>query len=198
MSVYEKLKTLGITLPELARPGAVYIPFVRTGNLVYVSGHIARREGKPWVGQLGAGLTTDEGKTAARAIAVELMGTLQAAVGDLDRIARIVKLMVLGKSAPTFTGQHLVAQGASELMIEDQVLYPALVQANGGEFALLSKARAEHVELRRLVSRIRSRVFDEHTVCAFVALLREHLEREIHGVFALAEELIPQDTLVRM
>ena len=83
-------------------------------------------------------------------------------------------------------------------MIEDQVLYPALVQANGGKFALLSKARAEHVELRRLVSRIRSRVFDEHTVCAFVALLREHLEREIHGVFALAEELIPQDTLVRM
>src|SRR5437762_2742926 len=118
MSVYEKLKTLGITLPELARPGAVYVPFVRTGNLVYVSGHIARREGKPWVGQLGAGLTTDEGKAAARAIAVELMGTLQAAVGDLDRIARIVKLMVLVNSAPTFTEQHLVANGASELLAE--------------------------------------------------------------------------------
>ena len=118
MSVYEKLKTLGITLPELARPGAVYVPFVRTGNLIYVSGHIARREGKPWVGQLGAGLTTDEGKTAARAIAVELMGTLQAAVGDLDRIARIVKLMVLVNSAPTFTEQHLVANGASELLVQ--------------------------------------------------------------------------------
>src|SRR5258706_14332733 len=85
MSVYEKLKSLGITLPELARPGAVYVPFVRTGNLVYVSGHIARKEGKPWVGQLGAGLTTDEGKAAARTIAAELMGTLHAAVGDLDR-----------------------------------------------------------------------------------------------------------------
>jgi len=118
MSVYEKLKTLGITLPELARPGAVYVPFVRTGNLVYVSGHIARKEGKPWVGQLGAGLTTDEGKAAARAIAVELMGTLQAAVGDLDRIARIVKLMVLVNSAPTFTEQHLVANGASELLVQ--------------------------------------------------------------------------------
>ena len=118
MSVYEKLKTLGITLPELARPGAVYVPFVRTGNLVYVSGHIARREGKPWVGQLGAGLRTDEGKAAARAIAVELMGTLQAAVGDLDRIARIVKLMVLVNSAPTFTEQHLVANGASELLVQ--------------------------------------------------------------------------------
>jgi enamine deaminase RidA (YjgF/YER057c/UK114 family) len=118
MSVYERLKSQGITLPELARPGAVYVPFVRTGNLVYVSGHIARKEGKPWVGQLGAGLTTDEGRVAARAIAVELMGTLHAAVGDLDRIARIVKLMVLVNSAPTFTEQHLVANGASELLVE--------------------------------------------------------------------------------
>ena len=118
MSVYEKLKSQGITLPELPRPGAVYVPFVRTGNLVYVSGHIARKEGKPWVGQLGAGLTTDEGKAAARAIAVELMGTLHAAVGDLDRIARIVKLMVLVNSAPTFTEQHLVANGASELLVQ--------------------------------------------------------------------------------
>ena len=58
MSVYDTLKTLGITLPELARPGAVYVPFVRAGNLVYVSGHIARKNGEPWVGQLGGGLTT--------------------------------------------------------------------------------------------------------------------------------------------
>ena len=118
MSAYEKLKTLGIRLPELARPGAVYVPVVRTGSLVYVSGHIARKEGKPWVGQLGAGLTTGEGKAAARAIAVELMGTLHAAVGDLDRITRIVKLMVLVNSAPTFTEQHLVANGASELLVQ--------------------------------------------------------------------------------
>ncbi|HEY2943309.1 MAG TPA: RidA family protein [Vicinamibacteria bacterium] len=118
MSAYEKLKSLGITLPEPTRPGAVYVPFVRTGNLLYVSGHIARREGRPWVGQLGAGLTTDEGKAAARAIAIELMGTLQAAVGDLDRVARIVKLMVLVNSAPTFTEQHLVANGASELLVQ--------------------------------------------------------------------------------
>ena len=118
MSAYEKLKTLGIRLPELARPGAVYVPFVRTGNLVYVSGHIARKEGKPWVGQLGAGLTTDDGKAAARGIAIELMGTLHAAVGDLDRLSRIVKLLVLVNSAPTFTEQHLVANGASELLVQ--------------------------------------------------------------------------------
>jgi hemerythrin-like domain-containing protein len=83
-------------------------------------------------------------------------------------------------------------------MIEDQVLYPALVQANGGVFPLLRKAQAEHVELRGLMTRIRSGAFDEHTVGAFAALLRQHLEREIHGVFALAEDLIPQETLARM
>ena len=83
-------------------------------------------------------------------------------------------------------------------MIEDRVLYPALVQANEGEFPLLRKARAEHVELRRLVTRLRSGVFDEHTVCAFVGLLRDHLEREIHGIFALAEDLIPPETLAQM
>lgn len=118
MSVYDRLKTLGINLPELTRPGAAYVPFVRTGNLVYVSGHIARKDGEPWVGQLGAGLTTAEGQAAARAIAVELMGTLHAAVGNLDRIARIVKLMTLVNSTPTFTEQHLVANGASELLVQ--------------------------------------------------------------------------------
>jgi len=118
MSVYDRLKTLGLTLPDLAKPGAAYVPFVRTGNLVYVSGHIARKNGEPWVGQLGAGLTTADGQAAARAIAIELMGTLHAAVEDLDRIARIVKLMVLVNSTPAFTEQHLVANGASELLVQ--------------------------------------------------------------------------------
>jgi enamine deaminase RidA (YjgF/YER057c/UK114 family) len=118
MSVYERLKTLGITLPELARPGGAYVPFVRTGNLVFVSGHIARKDGEPWVGQLGAGLTTADGQAAARAIAIELLGTLHAAVGNLDKVARIVKLMALVNSTPTFTEQHLVANGASELLVQ--------------------------------------------------------------------------------
>ena len=118
MAVYDRLKTLGITLPELAGAGAVYVPFVRTGNLVFVSGHIARRDGEPWVGQLGAGLVTADGQAAARAIAIELLGTLHAAVGDLDRITRIVKLMTLVNSAPSFTEQHLVANGASELLVQ--------------------------------------------------------------------------------
>jgi enamine deaminase RidA (YjgF/YER057c/UK114 family) len=116
MSVYDKLKELGITLPPVAKPAAAYVPFVRTGNLVFVSGHIARREGKPVVGQLGRTLTTADGQAAARGVAIDLMGTLQAAVdGDLNRVRRIVKLMSLVNSSPDFTEHHLVTNGASEL-----------------------------------------------------------------------------------
>ena len=118
MSVYDKLKQLGINLPPVATPAAAYVPFVRTGNLVFISGHIAKRDGKPWVGQLGKTLKTEEGQAAARAIAVDLMGTLHAAVGDLNQVRRIVKLMSLVNSAPDFTEHHLVTNGASELFGE--------------------------------------------------------------------------------
>jgi enamine deaminase RidA (YjgF/YER057c/UK114 family) len=118
VSVYDKLKSLNITLPQVAPPAAAYVPFVRTGNLVFVSGHIAKKDGKPWTGQLGTDFTTAQGKEAARAVAIDLMGTLQAAVGDLNHVKRIVKLMILVNSAPTFTEHHLVANGASELFGE--------------------------------------------------------------------------------
>jgi len=118
MSVYDKLAQLGITLPPVAVPAAAYVPFVRTGNLVFISGHIARREGKPWVGQLGGSMATEEGQAAARAIAIDLMGTLHAAVGDLNKVTRIVKVMSLVNSTPTFTEQHLVTNGASALLGE--------------------------------------------------------------------------------
>ena len=118
MSVQARLQALGITLPPVSVPAAAYVPFVRTGQLVFLSGHIARRDGKPWVGQLGLTMTTDEGKAAARAIAIDLLGTLQAAVGNLDEVTRIVKLMSLVNSTPTFTEQHLVTNGCSELLGE--------------------------------------------------------------------------------
>jgi enamine deaminase RidA (YjgF/YER057c/UK114 family) len=119
MSIAARLQELGITLPPLATPAAAYVPFVRTGNLVFVSGHIARRDGKPWVGQLGLTMATAEGQQAARAIAVDLLGTLNAAVGgDLSRVKRIVKVMSLVNSANTFTEQHLVTNGASELLVQ--------------------------------------------------------------------------------
>ncbi len=117
VSVKARLQALGITLPPLAVPAAAYVPFVRTGDLVFVSGHIARRDGKPWVGQLGLTMTTDEGKAAARAVAIDLLGTLAAALdGDLDRVVRIVKVLSLVNSTPAYTEQHLVTNGCSELI----------------------------------------------------------------------------------
>jgi enamine deaminase RidA (YjgF/YER057c/UK114 family) len=118
MSIYEKLKTLNIVLPEVTPPAAAFVPFLRTGNLVYLSGHIAKRDGKPWTGQLGGDVTTEDGQRAARAVAVDLLGTLNAALGDLNKVSRIVKVMVLVNSASTFTEQHLVANGASQLFEE--------------------------------------------------------------------------------
>jgi len=119
VSVYEKLKALNIELPAVATPAAAYVMFVQTGNTVYLSGHIAKKDGKPWVGQLGKNIDTEEGKAAARAVAIDLMGTLQAACGgDLSRVKRVVKLMSLVNSTPDFTEQHLVTNGASELIGE--------------------------------------------------------------------------------
>ncbi|MDA8456326.1 RidA family protein [Acidovorax sp. GBBC 3334] len=119
MSIYDKLTALQITLPPVATPAAAYVPFVQTGNLVFLSGHIARKDGKPWVGQFGRDISTEEGKAAARAVAIDLMGTLHAATGgDLNRVQRIVKVMSLVNSTGDFTEQHLVTNGASELLGE--------------------------------------------------------------------------------
>jgi len=117
-TVYDRLKALNIELPPLAVPAAAYVPFVRTGNLIFISGHIAKKDGKPWVGQLGRDVDTVVGRAAARAIAIDLMGTLHAAVGDLGKVTRIVKLMSLVNSTPDFTEQHLVTNGCSELIGE--------------------------------------------------------------------------------
>lgn len=118
MTPTEKLQSLGITLPPVGVPAAAYVPYVRTGSLVFVSGHIAKRDGKPWVGQLGRDVDTATGQQAARAVAIDLMGTLAAAAGGLDRVVRIVKVMSLVNSAPTFTEHHLVTNGCSELLAE--------------------------------------------------------------------------------
>lgn len=120
--VYDKLKTIGITLPPVATPAAAYLPFVQTGQLIFLSGHIAKKDGQPWVGQLGKTMATEEGKQAARSIAIDLMGTLHAALAvsgkNLNDVKRIVKLMSLVNSTGDFTEQHLVTNGASELFGE--------------------------------------------------------------------------------
>ena len=116
MSVYKRLEALHITLPPVATPAAAYVPFVKTGNLVFLSGHISKKEGQVWAGQLGKNVQTEEGKLAARAVAIDLMGTLHAAVGDLNQVKRIVKVMSLVNSTADFTEQHLVTNGCSELL----------------------------------------------------------------------------------
>jgi enamine deaminase RidA (YjgF/YER057c/UK114 family) len=119
MTPQERLAALGITLPPVATPAAAYVPFVRTGNLVFISGNIARKDGAAWVGQLGLTMGVDEGKAAARAVAIALMATLNAAVGgDLSKVRRIVKVLSLVNSTPTFTEHHLVTNGCSELLGE--------------------------------------------------------------------------------
>jgi len=118
MRIQDKLQALNITLPPVATPAAAYVPFAQTGNLVFLSGHIAKQNGQIWVGQLGKTMNTAEGKAAARAVAIDLMGTLQAAVGDLNRVKSIVKVMSLVNSSPDYTDHLLVTNGASELLGE--------------------------------------------------------------------------------
>jgi len=118
MSIYNKLSELGIELPPVSVPAAAYVPFVQTGKLVFLSGHIAKKDGKPWVGQLGRNMETAEGRDAARAVAIDLLGTLHAAVGDLNKIHRIVKVMSLVNSTSDFVEHHLVTNGCSELIAQ--------------------------------------------------------------------------------
>lgn len=118
MSIEQRLQALGITLPPVAVPAASYLPFARTGNLIFLSGHIAKKDGQVWVGQLGKTMVTAEGQQAARAVAIDLMGTLAVAAGGLDKVQRIVKVMSLVNSTPDFTEHHLVTNGCSELLAE--------------------------------------------------------------------------------
>ncbi|SEB75908.1 Enamine deaminase RidA, house cleaning of reactive enamine intermediates, YjgF/YER057c/UK114 family [Burkholderia sp. WP9] len=116
--VYARLKELGIELPVAGAPAAAYVMSAQIGNMIFLSGHIAKKDGKVWVGKFGSNLTTEEGRVAARSIAIDLLATLHAHVGDLNRVTRIVKLMSLVNSTPDFVEQHLVTNGASELLAE--------------------------------------------------------------------------------
>jgi len=116
--ISERLKDLGIELPATASPAAAYVMAVTAGSTVFVSGHIAKQGGKPWVGKLGLDMDTASGKAAARSIAIDLMATLQSHLGSLDRVKRIVKVMGLVNSTDLFTEQHLVVNGCSELLFE--------------------------------------------------------------------------------
>ena len=119
MSVERRLTELGITLPQAPPPAASYVPWVRSGDLLFTAGQVAAREGALLAtGKLGAEVDIATGRACARQCALNLLAQVRAALGDLDRVNRVVKLTVFVASAPEFTQQHLVADGASELIAE--------------------------------------------------------------------------------
>jgi len=117
-NISARLKALGIDLPPPGPPAAAYVMAASTSNMVFLSGHIARRDGKPWAGKLGKDMDTETGKAAARSIGIDLIATLQNHVGSLDKVKRIVKVMGLVNSTDQYTDQHLVINGCSELLVE--------------------------------------------------------------------------------
>lgn len=119
-TVADRLAAAGITLPEPAAPVATYVPFLRTGNLVYISGQLPLEDGKlALTGKVGAKVSAEDATRAARACAINLIAQARAAVdGDLERITRVVKLTAFIASTNDFTGQPQVANGASDLMVE--------------------------------------------------------------------------------
>lgn len=117
MKIEEKLKELGIELPEPPQPVAAYVPLVRTGNLLFTSGTGCFRGGKlVYVGKVGKELGLEQACDAARLTILNLLGTLRVAIGDLDKIARIVKVTGFVASAPDYGRQAEVMNGASELL----------------------------------------------------------------------------------
>jgi enamine deaminase RidA (YjgF/YER057c/UK114 family) len=118
MGVEEKLKQLGLELPSAAKPVANYVPAVRTGNLVFLSGHGPVGKDRLIAGKLGGGLTVEEGYQAARLVALGLLGSLKALIGDLDRVRRIVKVLGMVNCDPAFMEHPRVVDGASDLLVE--------------------------------------------------------------------------------
>jgi len=117
--VEERIKTLGINLIKPSAPIANYVKYVQSGNLFFLSGHGPDKPGGGYVtGKLGAELVVEEGQAAARLTGISLLSTLKMAVGDLNRVKRIVKVLGLVNSSPDFTQQPLVMNGFSNLMVE--------------------------------------------------------------------------------
>lgn len=119
MTIDARLAELGIELPAVPKPIGAYVLSVQTGNLLYTSGIGPQRDGQfPYLGQVGAELTIDDGRAAARLCMLNLLSLIRDAAGSLDRVARVVKVLGFVASAPGFGDQPLVTNGASELLLE--------------------------------------------------------------------------------
>lgn len=151
--IYKTLADLNITLPPISVPAAAYVPYVQTGHLIFLSGNIAKKDGQVWVGQLGKNISLDEGKAAARVVAIGLLGTLHAALAatgkDLNHVSRIVKVMSLVNSTADFTDQHLVTNGASELL--GQVFGPVVGAHARSAFGVAQLPMGACVEIEMIV-----------------------------------------------
>ncbi len=151
--IYKTLADLNITLPPISVPAAAYVPYVKTGHLIFLSGNIAKKDGQVWVGQLGKNISLDEGKAAARVVAIGLLGTLHAALEatgkDLNHVSRIVKVMSLVNSTADFTDQHLVTNGASELL--GQVFGPVVGAHARSAFGVAQLPMGACVEIEMIV-----------------------------------------------
>ncbi|WP_082232984.1 RidA family protein [Halobacillus massiliensis] len=119
ITVKEKINELGIEIPEAPKPGAVYVPAKRVGNLIYTSGQDCRIDGKLlYEGKLGSDLTVAQGYEAARQTMINCLAVIQAEIGDLSKVKQVVKLLAFVNSAPGFVQQPYVINGASELLEE--------------------------------------------------------------------------------
>lgn len=119
MQVEARLKEMGVKLPPAATPVANYVPAVRTGNLVFLSGHGPfNEEGTLITGKVGSELTTEQGYEAARRVAIGLLGSLKAEIGDLEKVKRVVKLLGLVNCTSDFADQPKVINGASDFLVE--------------------------------------------------------------------------------
>lgn len=119
MSAEAKLQAIGITLPEAPKPVAAYVPFVRSGDMVFTSGQICMEAGQlTYKGKVGRDLSPEEGYKAARLCAINTLSVLKSAIGSLDQVTQIVKVTVFVNSAAGFSGQPAVANGASEFYLE--------------------------------------------------------------------------------
>ena len=117
-TIDSRLAELGIVLPAAAAPAANYLPWQRTGNLLFTAGQLPVLDGKlQWAGLAGREIDTDTGRQAARLCAVNVLAQAKAALGDLERVRRVVKITVFVASAPDFVEQHLIANGASDLFV---------------------------------------------------------------------------------
>lgn len=117
-TIDDRLRALGLVIPEAAAPAANYLPFMRSGALVFTAGQLPLVAGSLFAkGLLGRDLDTTKGKEAARLCAVNVLAQAKAAAGSLEAIRRIVKITVFVASTPDFTEQHLVANGASDLFV---------------------------------------------------------------------------------